>query len=253
VVVEVVLIVVEVVVTVVDVVEVVAIVVVVDVLVLVELVDVDVLVVDVVVLVVVEVVVLEVVVVDDVVLVVVEVVVVEDVVLVVVEVVVVEDVVLVVVVVEVVVLVVEDVVLVVVDVVVVEDVVDVVVVVAGQPSSCVWLHAGTRLAKFPVSRTGFPVSVPSSPPVESRALPEVSLNPQRPTRPRAVGTCWFIVSWMSACVRATFHTRTSSISPVKNPCVAPVEVSAEATAKCWMLSERGGWPTARSASRLPFR
>ena len=81
----------------------------------------------------------------------------------------------------------------------------------------------------------------------------VSSKPQRATKVASAGFRTFNVERIWFAVRATFQMRGSSSLPAKNPDGTPVELSAVASAACWMLSFRTGWPTKSSASSTPFR
>jgi hypothetical protein len=84
-------------------------------------------------------------------------------------------------------------------------------------------------------------------------VPEPSFMPQRPMRPGPLVSSWFIVLPISAGVRATFQTRASSSTPLKNPVATPVGVIAVASDGGWLLPVPGPLATAVDASSVPFR
>ena len=98
------------------------------------------------------------------------------------------------------------------------------------------LHAGPR------------VSVPLLPrPLASAAVTVAgvvapSFRLQRPIRFGAEVNSRNRSAWISATLRATFQTRTSSNRPWKNPARAPVEFSMLPKPKCWMLVNSGVAP-----------
>jgi len=83
-----------------------------------------------------------------------------------------------------------------------------------------------------------------------------SLRPYTASSPvTGLAICWSLYAAISKAVLATFHTRTSSMMPWKNPAATPVEVRAEPIPKCCMLSFRGTAPVGlvKVPSRTPSR
>src|SRR5829696_8999617 len=69
--------------------------------------------------------------------------------------------------------------------------------------------------------------------------PVFSFNPQRPIKPVPLVNSEFMLAWISACERATFQMRVSSITPAKKPAAAPADVMAVPMPACCRLSQRG--------------
>ncbi len=94
--------------------------------------------------------------------------------------------------------------------------------------------------------------------IESTTLvPLISFIPQRARRLVPAMSWLFFVDWISASVRAPSQTRVSSSTPWKRAVLAAVpgvDVSMTPRPACWVVSLLGvNAPTARVASRLPFR
>ena len=75
-------------------------------------------------------------------------------------------------------------------------------------------------------------------------VPAPSFIPNRPTSPVPDVSALFRAARICTPVRAMFQMRPSSRSPAKNPAAAPVEVSAEPIAACWIESDLGVAATA---------